>query len=101
MQHVADDVLSVLVGLLPGHPHCGGRQGFGLDVGGLARQPVGPEHSEAGAGLRGAGAVLSDALVDGLVLLADAVYDECAAGGENEGGEEDEDEGEDEKEVFH
>lgn len=80
VEHVADDVLSVLVGLLPGHPHRGGRQGFGLDVGGLARQAVGPEHGEASAGLRGAGAVLRDALVDGLVVLADAVYGERAAG---------------------
>lgn len=82
VQHVADDVLSVLVGLPPGHPHRGGRQGFGPHVGGLARQPVGPEHGEAGAGLRGAGTVLSDALVDGLVILADAVYGQRAAGGD-------------------
>lgn len=86
VEHVADDVLSVLVGLLPGHPHRGGRQGFGLDVGGLARQAVGPEHGEASAGLRGAGAVLRDALVDGLVILADAVYGECAAGRPGEKG---------------
>lgn len=93
VQHIADDVLSVLVGLLPGHPHRGGRQGFSLDVGGLAGKPVGPEHREAGAGLRGAGTVLGDALVDGLVILADAINGQCAAGSDRKvegGGEEQE-----------
>lgn len=80
MEHVADDVLSVLIGLLPGHPDSGGRQGFCLDIGGHAGQAVGPEHGEASAGLRGSGTVLSDALVDGLVILANAVYRQCAAG---------------------
>lgn len=85
MEHVADDVLSVLVGLPPGHLDGGGRERLGLYVGGHAGQPVGPEHGEAGAGLRGAGAVLGDALVDGLVVLADAVYRQCAARGRKSG----------------
>ena len=52
-----------------GPHHCGG-----------PGEPVGPQHGEAGAGLRGAGAVLGDALVDGVVVLADAVDGQRAAG---------------------
>lgn len=55
-------------------------------MGGHTRQSVGPEHSETGAGLRGASAVLSDALVDSFIILADGIYCQCAtrAGGEKE-----------------
>lgn len=86
VQHVADDVLCVQLGLRPGHLDGGGGQGLGLQVGGHARQPVGLEHREASAGLRGAGAVLRNTLVDGLVVLADVIDGQCAVGeeGENE-----------------
>lgn len=47
-------------------------------MGGHTRQPVGPEHGEAGAGLRGASAVFGDALVDSFVLLANGIYCQCA-----------------------
>ena len=80
MQHVADDVLCVLLRLLPGHLDGAGRQRLGPHLCGGPGEPVGPQHGEAGAGLRGAGAVLGDALVDGVVLLADAVDGQRAAG---------------------
>lgn len=82
MEHVTDDIQGVLVGLLPGHLDGGGRQRLGLHASGHAGQPVGPEDREAGAGLRGAGAVLRNTLVDGLVLLADAVYGQSAGEGQ-------------------
>lgn len=85
MQHIADDVLSVLFRLLPGHLDGGGREGLGPHAGGHARQAVGPEHREPGAGLRGPGAVLGDTLVDGLIVLTDAVYRQRTAGGRTEG----------------
>lgn len=47
-------------------------------MGGHARQSVSPEHCEAGTGLCGAGAVLSDTLVDSLVFLANTIYRQCA-----------------------
>lgn len=81
MEHVTDDVLSVLAGLLPGHLDGGGGQRLGVHPGRHARQAVGPEDREAGAGLHGAGTVLHNALVDGLVVLADAVYGQGAGGG--------------------
>lgn len=87
MENIANDVLSVLFGFPPGHLDGGGREGLSLHVGGDTWQSVRPQHSEAGAGLRGAGAVLSDALVDGLVLLADAVYRQSAVWAEQSGGE--------------
>lgn len=82
VEHVTDDLLGVLVGLPPEHLDGGGRQRLGLHLRGHAGQAVGPEDGQAGAGLRGAGAVLRDALVDGLVVLADAVYGQCAGGGQ-------------------
>ena len=63
MQHVADDVLCVLLRFLPGHLDGAGRQRLGPHHCGGPGEPVGPQHGEAGAGLRGAGAVLGDALV--------------------------------------
>lgn len=87
MEHITNDVLSVLIGLPPGYLDGGGGEGLCLHVGGSTRKSIGPEHCEAGAGLRGAGAVLSDALVDGLVILADAIYGQRAAGSRREKGE--------------
>ena len=80
MQHVADDVLCVVLRLLPGHLDGAGRQRLGPHHCGGPGEPVGPQHGEAGAGLRGAGAVLGDALVDGVIVLADAVDGQRAAG---------------------
>ena len=68
MQHVADDVLCVLLRLLPGHLDGAGRQRLGPHLCGGPGEPVGPQHGEAGAGLRGAGAVLGDALEELLPL---------------------------------
>lgn len=93
MEHITDDLLGVLVGLPPGHPDGGGRQRLGPHLRGHAGQAVGPEDGEAGAGLRGAGAVLGDALVDGLVVLADAVYGQRAGGGREGWSEEEGQEG--------
>lgn len=81
MEHVTDDVLSVLAGLLPGHLDGGGGQRLGMHAGRHAGQAVGPEDREAGAGVLVAGCVLSNALVDGLVVLADAIYGQRAGGG--------------------
>ncbi|TNN80565.1 hypothetical protein EYF80_009305 [Liparis tanakae] len=53
-------------------------------MGGLAGQAISPEHGEAGTGLCGASAVLSDTLVDSLVILADAIYRQCAVRREEE-----------------
>lgn len=82
MEHVTDDLLGVLIRLLPGHLDGGGRERLGLNASGHAGQAVGPEDRETGAGLRGAGAVLRNTLVDGLVVLADAVYGQRAGGGQ-------------------
>lgn len=84
MENITDDVLSVLFGLPPGHLDGGGGEGLGLHVGGDTGQSVRPEHGEAGAGLCGAGSVLSNALVDGLVLLADAVDRQSAVRAERQ-----------------
>lgn len=51
-------------------------------MGGHTRQSISPEHSEAGTGLCGAGTVLSDALVDSLIILANTVYRQRAVRGE-------------------
>lgn len=88
MEHVTDDLLGALVGLLPGHLDGGGRQRLGLHVRGHAGQAVGPEDREAGAGLRGASAVLRNTLVDGLVVLADAGNGQRAGGGQERWSEE-------------
>lgn len=78
MEHITDDVLSVFIGFPPGHLYGGGGEGLCFHVGGNARQSISPEHREAGTGLRRARAVLSDALVDSLVILTDAIYCQCA-----------------------
>lgn len=78
MEHITNDVLSVLFWLLPRHLNGGGGKGLGLHVGGHTRQSIGPEHSETGTGLSGASTVLSNTLVDGFILLADAVYRQSA-----------------------
>lgn len=78
MEHITDDVLSVFIGFPPGHLDGGGGEGLCFHVGGNARQSISPEDREAGTGLRRARAVLSDALVDSLVILTDAIYCQCA-----------------------
>ena len=82
MKHITDDVLSVRIRLSPGHPDGRRREGLGLHMGGHTRQPINPQHSETGAGLCGASAVLSDTLVDSLVILADAIYRQSTVEGE-------------------
>lgn len=78
MEYITDDVLSVLLRLPPGHLDGGGWEGLSLHMGGHTRQPISPEHREACTGLCGAGAVLGDTLVDSLIILADAIYRQCA-----------------------
>lgn len=85
VEHITDDVLSVLIGLPPGHLDGGGWEGLGPDMCGHTGKSIGPEHGEASTGLCGAGAVLSDTLVDSLVNLADAIYRQSAVGGEKKG----------------
>ena len=69
MQHVADDVLCVVLRLLPGHLDGAGRQRLGPHLCGGPGEPVGPQHGEAGAGLRGAGAVLGSGQTSSVVNL--------------------------------
>lgn len=73
MQHISDYLLAdSLRRLIPGQLQAVGAQGRGLEPSGGFGQ-LGPlADGEAGAGLVGAGAVLGDALVDGLVLGRDA-----------------------------
>lgn len=80
VDHITNDVLRVLIRLHPGHLDGGGREGLGLHVGGHTRQPVSPEHREAGVSLFVANAVLSDTLVDSFVVLANSSYRQCAVG---------------------
>lgn len=85
MQDVSYDLLAdVILWLLPGQLQATGAEGQGLEpVGGLGQ--LGPlTDGEAGAGLVGAGTVLCDALIDGLVLWGDTSDDECPAGGDRE-----------------
>lgn len=72
VQDVSDDGLAAaLRRLVPGQLEAAGAEGRGPEPGGGLRQ-LGPlADGETGAGLVGAGAVLSDALVDGLVLWND------------------------------
>lgn len=53
-------------------------------MGGHTRQSISPEHCEAGTGLCGAGAVLSDALVNSFIILADGIYCQCAVTAERQ-----------------
>lgn len=78
VDHITNDVLSVLLRLHPGHLNGGGWKGFSLHMGGCPRQSISPEHCEAGTGLCGASAVLSNALVDSFIILADGIYRQCA-----------------------
>lgn len=81
VQHVANDLLGVLQGLFPGHLDGGCRDSLCPHALGRAGQPISPQHGEAGTGLRGARAVLGQALVDGFVCLVDPVDGESAVWG--------------------
>ena len=81
MQNVSNDVLCVLVGFSPGDLDGGGGQGMGLHLAGGAGEPVGPQHRQPGASLGRASTVLSNALVDRLVILANAIYGQRAVAG--------------------
>lgn len=83
MQHVSDDVLAgALCWLLPAQLQAAGAQRRRFKAGGGLGQ-VGPlDDGEAGAGLVGPGAVLGDALVDGLVLGRDACDGQSPEGAE-------------------
>lgn len=85
VQDVSYDLLAdLLCGLFPGQLQTAGAQGQSLEAGGGLGQ-LGPlADGEAGAGLVGAGAVLCDALIDGLVLWGDTGDGQSPAGGEKE-----------------
>lgn len=69
VQDVSDDVLSDLGGrLYPGDVDGVSGQGAGRQALRSSGEILGLSHSQPGAGLVGAGAVLRDALIDGLVL---------------------------------
>lgn len=81
VQHVADDLLGVLQRFFPRHLDGGCRDRLSLHALRRAGQPICPQDREASAGLRGARAVLGDALVDGFVRLVDPVDGQRAAWG--------------------
>ena len=85
VQDVSYDLLADrLCGLFPGQLQAAGAQGQSLEAGGGLGQ-LGPlADGEAGAGLVGAGAVLCDALIDGLVLGGDTGDGQSPAGGDRE-----------------
>lgn len=85
MQDVSYNLLAdVILWLLPGQLQATGAEGQGLEpVRGLGQ--LGPLiDGEAGAGLVGAGAVLCNALIDGLVLSGDTSDGKCPTGGDRE-----------------
>lgn len=71
MQNVSDDLLVGVGRLFPGQLQAAGAEGRGLEAGGGLGQLGSLADGEAGAGLVGAGTVLSDALIYGLVLGGD------------------------------
>lgn len=85
VQDVSYDLLAaVLCRLIPGQLQAAGAEGGGLEARGGLRQ-FGPlADGESGAGLVGAGAVLCDALIDGLVLQRDTSDGKSPAGGDRE-----------------
>lgn len=85
VQDVSYNLLAdVILWLLPGQLQATGAEGQGLEpVRGLGQlRPL--TDGEAGAGLVGAGTVLCDALIDGLVLSGDTSDGKCPAGGDRE-----------------
>ncbi len=85
MQDVSYDLLAdVLCRLFPGQLQAAGAEGHGLEASGRLRQLRSMADSEAGAGLVGAGTVLCNALIDGLVLWGDTSDGESPAGGDRE-----------------
>lgn len=79
MQNVSDDVLRDLGRRFsPGHVDGVGGQSAGRQTLWSSREIFGLSHSQPGAGLVGAGAVLRDALVDGLVLRGDPSQSQSA-----------------------
>lgn len=81
MQHVADDLLGVLQRLFPRHLDGGCRDRLSLHALWRTGQPICPQDRQASTGLRGAGAVLGNALVDGFIRLVDPIDGESAAWG--------------------
>lgn len=82
MQDVSDDVAAGVSGrLVPGQLEAAGAEGGDLQACGRLWKVRPRAEGEAGAGLVGAGAVLCDALVDGLVLWADVGDGQSPAGG--------------------
>lgn len=82
VHHVTDDLLAdILCWLIPGQLQAAGAERRPPEPGGGLGQ-LGPlANGEAGAGLVGAGAVLCDALIDGLVLRGDPGDGQSPAGG--------------------
>lgn len=82
VEHVADDAIGDLYGWLgPGKLQGGVGEGGGAQALRRVRQVFSQWHGQAGTGLVGTGAVLSDALVDGFIFWGDAGYSERAREG--------------------
>lgn len=83
VQHIADDLLAdVLRRLVPGQLEAAGAEGCGPEASGGLGQLRPLADGETSTGLVGAGAIFSDALIDGLVLGGDASDGERPAGGD-------------------
>lgn len=83
MKDVSYDLLAdELRRLVPGQLEAAGAESCGPEAGGGLRQ-LGPlAEGQTSAGLVGAGAVLCDTLIDGLVLRGDTSDGKCSADGE-------------------
>lgn len=81
MEHIADDAVGDLYGRLdPGKLQGAGGEGGGREALGGVGQILGQGQGQTGASLVGAGHVLSDTLVDGLILRGDARHGQGAGG---------------------
>lgn len=81
VQDITDDAFGdVGRRLIPCDLERDGGQRTGSEAFGGGGEVFALDHSQAGAGLVGPGAVLSDALIDGLVVWTDAGQSESAAG---------------------
>lgn len=79
VEHIADDAVGDLGWHLdPGELQGAGGEGCGREALGGVGQILGQGHSQTGASLVGACHVLSDALVDGLILRGDARHGQGA-----------------------
>jgi len=78
VHRVADDLVEVVLGPLPGEQHGGAGVGHGQQVARRAGQPLAHDHRQLGGGAGRAHAVVSDALVEARVLHGQLVDEQHA-----------------------